>query len=168
MQQRTSSSRRRSSRLAPDRIVDAPAPAGGGVVRGAMVTGVMTPRVSLPMAEGVCVPSCLRGWVQLRAAHPRLERVRPVPHLGAGRFVVPIMDDDLDYDPASEWGAAAAAAEVPLEDPPAVLLPVLTLDEAQDVVEVLGAVVDGGEVDEQLAFCLLSNLAARIPSRDAV
>ncbi|WP_167828870.1 hypothetical protein [Streptomyces sp. MZ04] len=46
------------------------------------------------------------------------------------------------------------------------LLPVLTLGEAQDVVEVLAAVVDGGEVDEQVAYCLLSNLAARVPSRD--
>lgn len=45
------------------------------------------------------------------------------------------------------------------------LLPLLTLSEAQDVVEVLGALLDGGEVDEQLAFCLLSNLAARVPSR---
>lgn len=46
------------------------------------------------------------------------------------------------------------------------LLPLLTLAEAQDVVEVLGAVVEGGEVDEQLAYCLLSNLAARVPSRE--
>lgn len=45
------------------------------------------------------------------------------------------------------------------------LLPLLTLSEAQDVVEVLSAVLDGGEVDEQLAYCLLSNLAARVPSR---
>ncbi|WP_158070486.1 hypothetical protein [Streptomyces luteocolor] len=46
------------------------------------------------------------------------------------------------------------------------LLPVLTLSEAQDVLAVLAAVVDGGEVDERMAFCLLSNLAARVPSRD--
>ncbi|MFD9072837.1 hypothetical protein [Streptomyces lasiicapitis] len=46
------------------------------------------------------------------------------------------------------------------------LLPLLTLVEAQDIVEILGAVLDGGEVDEQLAYCLLSNLAARVPSRE--
>ena len=49
-------------------------------------------------------------------------------------------------------------------DPPTQLLPMLTLAEAHDV---LAAVLDGGEVDEQLAYCLLSNLAARVPSRDA-
>jgi hypothetical protein len=47
-------------------------------------------------------------------------------------------------------------------------LPLLTLEEAQDVVEVLAAVVEGGEVDEQLAWCLLSNLAARVPSRESL
>lgn len=73
---------------------------------------------------------------------------RPSPHLGAGGFVVLVMDD------------------VVLEDPPAVPLPVLTLDEARDVVEVLAAVVNGGVPDAELAAVVLSNLAARIPSAD--
>ena len=76
------------------------------------------------------------------------------------------MNEELDYNPAAEWGAAAAAVEVPLEDPPAVLLPVLTLEEAQDVVEVLAAVVNGSVPDVELAAEVLSNLAARIPARD--
>lgn len=50
-------------------------------------------------------------------------------------------------------------------DPPAPLLPVLSLDEAQDVVDVLAAVVNGGQPDVEAAGVLLSNLAARVPSR---
>ena len=53
-----------------------------------------------------------------------------------------------------------------LEDPPAARLPLLTAEEARDVVDVLAAVVAGGEVDVELARCLLANLGARIPSRD--
>ncbi|MFZ3592281.1 hypothetical protein [Streptomyces sp. BH104] len=45
-------------------------------------------------------------------------------------------------------------------------LPLLTLDEAQDIIEILAAVVDGAPVDEQAAYCLLSNLGSRVPSRD--
>ncbi|MFE0178508.1 hypothetical protein ACFWZ2_40005 [Streptomyces sp. NPDC059002] len=43
--------------------------------------------------------------------------------------------------------------------------PLLTQTEAQDVVEVLGVVLDGGDADEQLMFCLLSYLAVRVQSR---
>lgn len=51
-------------------------------------------------------------------------------------------------------------------DPPAALLPLLTVEEAQDVVEILAAVVDGVRADERLAYSLLMNLAARVPSRE--
>ncbi|WP_306317274.1 MULTISPECIES: hypothetical protein [unclassified Streptomyces] len=50
--------------------------------------------------------------------------------------------------------------------PPAPRLPLLTLEEAQDVVDVLAAVVSGGDVDVDLARCLLANLGSRVPSRD--
>lgn len=51
-------------------------------------------------------------------------------------------------------------------DPPARLLPLLTLGEAHDVLDVLAAVVNGGVPDVEAAGVLLSNLAARVPSRD--
>ncbi|MGW0904979.1 hypothetical protein [Streptomyces sp. NPDC002853] len=50
-------------------------------------------------------------------------------------------------------------------DPPAPLLPLLTLGEAHDVLDVLAAVVSGGQADVEAAGVLLSNLAARVPSR---
>lgn len=50
-------------------------------------------------------------------------------------------------------------------DPPAPLLPVLSLGEAQDVLDVLAAVVSGGQPDREAVDRLLSNLAARVPSR---
>jgi hypothetical protein len=51
-------------------------------------------------------------------------------------------------------------------DPPAPLLPLLTLGEAHDVLDVLAAVVNGGRPDAGTVGVLLSNLAARVPSRD--
>lgn len=61
------------------------------------------------------------------------------------------------------------AADLPTAaDPPAPLLPVLTLDEAHDVLDVLAAVVSGGQPDVEAAGVVLSNLAARAPSRDPV
>lgn len=50
-------------------------------------------------------------------------------------------------------------------DPPAPLLPLLTLDEAHDLPGVLAAVANGGQPDVAAAGVLLSNLAARVPSR---
>jgi hypothetical protein len=50
--------------------------------------------------------------------------------------------------------------------PPAPLLPLLSLPEAHDVLDVLAAVVDGGRPDREAAAWLLSNLAARVPSRE--
>ncbi|MGW6358546.1 hypothetical protein ACWFR5_26075 [Streptomyces sp. NPDC055092] len=49
---------------------------------------------------------------------------------------------------------------------PAPLQPLLTLGEAQDVLEVLAAVVAGERADVDLARSLAMNLAARVPSRD--
>ena len=51
-------------------------------------------------------------------------------------------------------------------DPPSPRLPLLSLEEAQDVVDVLAAVASGGEVDVDLARHLLANLGARVPSRE--
>ncbi|WP_282790869.1 hypothetical protein [Streptomyces sp. CC224B] len=45
------------------------------------------------------------------------------------------------------------------------LLPLLTLAEAQDVVEVLARVAAGERVDPVWAGDLAANLAARVPSR---
>ncbi|WP_428956171.1 hypothetical protein [Streptomyces sp. cg35] len=59
------------------------------------------------------------------------------------------------------------APDVPLaEDPPSPLLPLLTLEDAQDLMLLLAAVLDGGEVDEGFARYLLRNLAGRVPSAD--
>lgn len=52
------------------------------------------------------------------------------------------------------------------EDPPAPLLPLLSLVEAQALLPLLAAVRDGGEPDREAARWLLGNLAARVPSRD--
>ncbi|MYY79723.1 MULTISPECIES: hypothetical protein [unclassified Streptomyces] len=46
------------------------------------------------------------------------------------------------------------------------LLPLLTMAEAQGVVGVLAAVVAGQRVDGEVAGRLLSELAARVPSRE--
>ncbi|MEU5772664.1 hypothetical protein ABZ819_05080 [Streptomyces venezuelae] len=46
------------------------------------------------------------------------------------------------------------------------LLPLLTLSEAQEVVAVLAAVVASQPVDGEVAGQLLSELAARVPSRE--
>lgn len=57
--------------------------------------------------------------------------------------------------------------DVPMAvDPPAVRLPLLTLEEAQELLMLLAAVLDGDRVDEEFARYLLGNLAARVPSRD--
>lgn len=59
------------------------------------------------------------------------------------------------------------AADTPAAaDPPAPLLPLLTLGEAHDVLDVLAAVVNGGMPDAEAAGVVLSNLAARVPSRE--
>ncbi|MFJ9128909.1 hypothetical protein ACIRJS_32890 [Streptomyces sp. NPDC102340] len=50
------------------------------------------------------------------------------------------------------------------EDPPAVPLPVLTLEEAHELMGLLADVRDGHEPDAELARYLLGNLAARVPS----
>lgn len=52
------------------------------------------------------------------------------------------------------------------EDPPATLLPVLTLDEAHQLLPLLASVRDGAEPDRETADYLLTNLAARVPSQD--
>jgi hypothetical protein len=57
-------------------------------------------------------------------------------------------------------------ADLTAVDPPAPRLPLLSLEEAQDVVEVLAAVVAGADPDVDLARHLLSNLGSRVPSRD--
>ena len=51
-------------------------------------------------------------------------------------------------------------------DPPAPLLPLLSLPEAQALLPLLAAVRDGGEPDREAAGWLLGNLAARVPSED--
>ncbi|WP_405634218.1 hypothetical protein OHB53_08630 [Streptomyces sp. NBC_00056] len=77
------------------------------------------------------------------------------------------MNDKLEAgDPELVWGSPAAAAEMPLEDPPPPLLPLMTLEEAQDVVEMLALVSAGEPVDREWVRILARNLAARIPSRD--
>ncbi|MFF1401479.1 hypothetical protein ACFVZD_48430 [Streptomyces sp. NPDC058287] len=49
---------------------------------------------------------------------------------------------------------------------PARLLPLLALEEAQDVVELLASVGTGGVLDREWARTLEMNPAARVPSRD--
>lgn len=74
---------------------------------------------------------------------------------GAGRVVVRCVIDDIDVDDVRT-----------AEDPPAELLPLLSLVEAQEVLGVLGAVVHGRLPDFDTARWLLGNLAARVPSRE--
>lgn len=57
-------------------------------------------------------------------------------------------------------------ADFATPSPPAALLPLLTVEEAQDVVEVLARVAAGEHADVDLARSLAMNLAARVPSRD--
>lgn len=52
------------------------------------------------------------------------------------------------------------------EDPPTELLPVLTLDDVHELMDLLADVRDGHEPDPEVARYLLGNLAARVPSRD--
>lgn len=63
--------------------------------------------------------------------------------------------DDIDVD-----------CDETAPDPPAPLLPLLTLVEAQELLPLLAAVLDGGQPDREAARWLLGNLAARVPSRD--
>ncbi|MDR3084298.1 MAG: hypothetical protein LBV60_25860 [Streptomyces sp.] len=49
---------------------------------------------------------------------------------------------------------------------PLPLLPLLTLEEAHDVLGVLAAVAVGGVPDRETARYVLMNLAARVPARD--
>lgn len=51
-------------------------------------------------------------------------------------------------------------------DPPAELLPVLTLAETHQLLPLLAAVRDCAEPDRETADYLLTNLAARVPSGD--
>jgi hypothetical protein len=56
--------------------------------------------------------------------------------------------------------------DIPLADAPLhPLLPLLSLEEAQETGAVLAAVVNGSEPDVETARWLLANLAARVPSR---
>lgn len=69
--------------------------------------------------------------------------------------------------PAVVTPAMDLSADIPTAvDPPAPLLPLLTLAEAHEVLDVLAAVASGGRPDREAADRLLSNLAARVPSRD--
>ncbi|MGD6742988.1 hypothetical protein ACOKM3_14220 [Streptomyces sp. BH106] len=52
------------------------------------------------------------------------------------------------------------------EGPPAVLLPVLALDDAHELMGLLADVRDGRTPDAELARYLLGNLSARVPSRE--
>ncbi|MWA08806.1 hypothetical protein [Streptomyces sp. BA2] len=59
------------------------------------------------------------------------------------------------------------SADIPTAtDPPSSLLPLLSLAEAHDVLDVLAAVASGAVPDREAAERLLTNLAARVPSRD--
>lgn len=49
---------------------------------------------------------------------------------------------------------------------PAELLPVLTLDDVHELMDLLADVRDGHEPDPELARYLLGNLAARVPARE--
>lgn len=49
---------------------------------------------------------------------------------------------------------------------PAELLPVLTLDDVHELMDLLADVRDGHEPDAELARYLLANLAGRVPARD--
>lgn len=50
-------------------------------------------------------------------------------------------------------------------DPPAALLPMLTLDDTHELMGLLADVRDGREPDAELARYLLANLAGRVPSQ---
>lgn len=51
-------------------------------------------------------------------------------------------------------------------DPPAPLLPVLTLSDVHELLDLLVDVRDGREPDPELVRYLLGNLAARVPARE--
>ncbi|MFD4644749.1 hypothetical protein [Streptomyces sp. NPDC058441] len=65
--------------------------------------------------------------------------------------------DDLSPDSPADFAAPA---------PPAALLPLLTVEETQDVLEILAAVANDAPADADLARTVLMNLATRVPSRD--
>ncbi|MCX5083806.1 hypothetical protein [Streptomyces sp. NBC_00401] len=65
--------------------------------------------------------------------------------------------DDLALDCSTDFA---------VPEPPAALLPLLTVGEAQDVLEILAAVANHTPANADLARTLLMNLAARVPSRD--
>lgn len=74
----------------------------------------------------------------------------------------------LDDAGPAVWCALGEDDET-AEDPPSPLLPLLTLltlEDAQDLMLLLAAVLDGGEVDDGFARYLLSNLAGRVPSAE--
>jgi hypothetical protein len=60
------------------------------------------------------------------------------------------LDDDITAAPA----------------PPAELLPVLTLDDVHELMDLLADVRDGHAPDAELARYLLGNIAARVPSAE--
>ncbi|WP_328632035.1 hypothetical protein [Streptomyces sp. NBC_00356] len=49
---------------------------------------------------------------------------------------------------------------------PAARLPLLTLEEAQEMLGILSAVLEDGKPDKETARWLLGNLAARVPSEE--
>ncbi|MET8475404.1 hypothetical protein ABZY90_19690 [Streptomyces sp. NPDC006422] len=49
---------------------------------------------------------------------------------------------------------------------PSQLLPVLTLDDTHELMDLLADVRAGREPDREFAACLLANIAARVPSRE--
>ncbi len=51
-------------------------------------------------------------------------------------------------------------------DPPSLLLPLLPLADARELMLLLAAVRDGRVADREVAGRLLSELAARVPSRE--
>lgn len=67
---------------------------------------------------------------------------------------------------SSDGLAPDSPADFAVPTAPAPLLPLLTLEEAQDAVEVLARVAAGEHADMELARSLAMNLAARVPSLD--
>ncbi|MFC9669943.1 hypothetical protein [Streptomyces sp. NPDC056949] len=64
--------------------------------------------------------------------------------------------DDLALDCSTDFA---------VPEPPAPVLPLLTVGEAHDVLEILAAVANDAPADADLARTLLMNLAALVPSR---
>lgn len=59
-----------------------------------------------------------------------------------------------------------ADVDTPLTPWPSSLLPVLTLDDTHELMDLLADVASGREPDHELARCLLQNIAARVPLRE--